>query len=47
MLREIQLIKETTVSRTEFNPVKTVVYGLVGLIMTGVVLALLSAVIAK
>lgn len=42
MLAEIRTIKATTVTRAEFGPVKAVVYGLVALIMTSVVIALVS-----
>lgn len=45
LLQEIRTIKETTVTRAEFSPVKALVYGLVGLIMTSVLVAILSVVV--
>lgn len=42
LLSEIRTIKETTVTRAEFGPVKAVVYGLVALILTSVIIAIIS-----
>lgn len=42
LLSEIRVLKETTVTRAEFGPVKAVVYGLVALLLTSVVIALVS-----
>lgn len=39
--------KEDFVSRAEFAPIKQIVYGLVGLILTGVVGALLTLIIRQ
>lgn len=39
--------KEDYISRAEFNPIKQIVYGLVGLILTGVVGALLTLVLRQ
>lgn len=40
-------LDKKVVSRHEFEPVKNLVYGGVGLVLTGVVVALLSLVIIK
>jgi hypothetical protein len=47
MLIELRTLKETTVSQAEFSPVKAIVYGLVALVMTGVIVALISLVLKK
>jgi hypothetical protein len=44
---EFTEFKKTTVSLIEFGPVKRIVYGLVGIILTGVVVAMLSLVVVK
>lgn len=45
LLRELQLLRDTTVTKVEFSPVKNLVYGLSALLLTSVVVALLSLVI--
>lgn len=47
LLSEIRTIKATTVTRAEFGPVKAVVYGMVALIMTTVIIALVSLVLTS
>lgn len=47
-IKEIaQSIKSSYVTKTEFKPIKTVVYGIIGLILTGFFSALISIVIMK
>ena len=41
------MIEKNYVTRAEFSPVKTICYGLVGLIVSGVVGALLTLIIRK
>lgn len=41
----IDEIKDAYVTQAEFRPVKTIVYGLVGIVLVGVVTALLYSVI--
>jgi hypothetical protein len=41
------LIRSDYVTRTEFEPIKRIVYGLVTILLTGVVLAVLALVIKK
>ena len=38
-------IKETYVTKAEFNPVKACVYGFIGLILTSIVVALIAQVV--
>ena len=45
ILAGIQEIKNGYVRREEFTPVKSLVYGLVGIIMTGVVVAILALIL--
>ena len=47
MLNEMKTMREVMVTRTEFSPVKTLVYGLVGLIMSSVIVAVLSIVVSN
>ena len=42
-----KLIKENTVSREEFKPVRTIVYGMVGIIITAFLVAVVALVIPK
>lgn len=44
-LKNIEEKLEDKVDRSEFTPVKSIVYGLVGIILTGVVGALLASVV--
>lgn len=46
-VNDIQWIKLNMVTKAEFDPVKKVVYGAVGLILTFVLMALLALVIVK
>lgn len=47
LLNEIRTIKETTVTKAEFTPVRSLVFGLVALIMSSVVIALVSLVVVR
>ena len=47
MLGEIVAIKESTVTKVEFSPVKNLVYGLSALLLTGVVMTLLGLVLRQ
>lgn len=47
LLVEVRSLKESTVSKAEFNPVKGLVYGLVAVMMTSMIIALLSLVLKK
>lgn len=47
MLNEMKMVREVMVTRAEFSPVKSLVYGLVGLIMASVIVAILSVVISN
>lgn len=47
LIEEVRDVKRTIVTKTEFAPVKALVYGLVGLILAGVITALLAQIIAK
>lgn len=47
LLAEIRAIKQTTITRAEFGPVKAIVYGMVALIMTTVLIAMVTLVLAK
>ena len=38
-------VKNTYVTKDEFNPVRSILYGMVGLILTGVVVAILATVV--
>ena len=38
-------VKDTYVTKDEFNPVRSILYGMVGLILTGVVVAILATVV--
>ena len=38
-------VKQTYVTKSEFSPVRSIVYGMVGLIMTAVVVAVLTQVV--
>lgn len=42
---ELKELRETVVSRAEFNPVKVLVYGIVGLILSAVFAALVAQVV--
>jgi hypothetical protein len=44
---EIKQIRENYVSHKEFLPVKSIVYGAVGLILSGVITALVALVLTK
>lgn len=47
-IKEIkQLVQQDYVTKSEFDPVKKIVYGLVALILTGVIVALISLVLRK
>lgn len=41
------LVRADLISRTEFDPIKKIVYGMVGLILTAVVVALIALVVKK
>ena len=41
------LVKNDYVTKTEFEPIKKLVYGIVTLILTGVIVALLSLVVRR
>lgn len=45
--REMRGIKEELVSKSDFNNIKAIVYGLVGLIMTLVITAMVVSQLAK
>ena len=45
LLVEVRSLKESTVSKAEFSPVKSLVYGLVAIMMTSVVVAMVSLVL--
>ena len=47
MLNEMKTMRDVMVTRAEFSPVKAVTYGLVGLIMTSVIIAILSVVVQR
>lgn len=42
---DVEEIKKNMVTRKEFDPIKTLTYGLIALLLTGVVTALLNLVI--
>lgn len=46
-IESLESMVKTLVTRTEFTPIKLIVYGLVGSIMAGVLGAILSQVIRK
>lgn len=46
-IESMEIMIMTLVTRTEFTPIKLIVYGLVGSIMAGVLGAILSQVIRK
>lgn len=45
MASDLKGVKESSVSRAEFNPVKSIAYGLVGLVLTAVIIAIVSQVL--
>jgi len=45
LLTEVRSLKETTVTKAEFSPVKNLVYGLVAVIMSSVIVALMAVVL--
>lgn len=46
MLNEMKTMRDIMVTRAEFSPVKAITYGLVGIIMSSVVIAIVSVVLS-
>ena len=47
MLNEMKTMRDVMVTRAEFSPVKALVYGLVGIIMSSVIIAIVSIVLTS